>query len=110
VDAEISVFLFKTLYQNFLEPLLQVQCMDSNQESHAFSVELNHKGSLKNISLPHREDKKTVIEGFLGQIESIRFVESAMLEIQGTNGIFRIDLTTQDIAKILHAAAKEVRQ
>lgn len=65
--------------------------MDTDPENHAFSIELNHKGNLKTVALSDSADNKTVIEGFLGEIESISIVEKAMLEIQGANGAFRID-------------------
>ena len=87
-----------------------VKYMNSNQENHAFSVELKFRDNLKTLTLFNRADKKTVIEGFLGELLSLSFVENAMLEIQCTNGTFRIDLDPQDICKILQAAAKVSKQ
>jgi hypothetical protein len=88
----------------------KVKNMNTNQENHAFSIELNHKGNLKTLALSDSADNKTVIEGFLGEIIRLRIVEKAMLEIQGANGAFRIDLEPQDINKIQDAVAKVGKQ
>jgi hypothetical protein len=80
--------------------------MISNQENHVFSVELTDKGNLKTLELSDSSDKKTVIEGFLGNLETIDFVENAMLEIHGSNGTFRIDIDPQVISQIQNALKK----
>jgi hypothetical protein len=84
--------------------------MNSNLENHAFSVELNDKGNLKSLALSDSVNSKIFIEGFLGELLSVSFVENAMLEIQGACGTFRIDLYPQDIGKIQLAAGKVKKQ
>jgi hypothetical protein len=44
-----------------------------------------------------------LFEGFLGSLKAIRIVEDVMLEIQGENGIIRIDV---DKARIINALTK----
>jgi hypothetical protein len=61
---------------------------------------------LKTLALSNSADNKIVIEGFLGELTSVNFIENAMLEIHGANGTFRIDLTLADISKIQRSAAQ----
>lgn len=87
-----------------------VKCMNSNSENHAFSVELRNRENLKSFAFSNNANSKIVIEGFLGKLLNLSFVENAMLEIQGAEGTFRIDLFSQDISKIQQAAAKVGKQ
>ncbi len=82
----------------------------ARQESHAFSIELNHRGKLKTVAIPSNANGTVVIEGFLGELVSVSFVEEAMLELRGVNGAFRIDLEPGEIAKLQRLTRVEVKQ
>jgi hypothetical protein len=82
----------------------------TNKESHAFSVELNHKRHLETVAIPSNGSDSIVVEGFLGELVNLDFVEDSLLEIHGANGSFRIDLKHEEIRKICTAAAKEVKR
>ena len=84
--------------------------MKQNKKSHAFSVELNHKTHLKAVAIPSNGNGSVVIEGFLGELVNLCFVEESLLEIHGVNGSFRIDLKREEARKIYNAAIKEVKQ
>jgi hypothetical protein len=47
------------------------------------------------------ESNGVLFEGFLGSLKGIRFVEDLMLEIQGENGIIRIDVDKDQVIKAL---------
>jgi hypothetical protein len=47
--------------------------------------------------------KEVLIEGSLGTLTSVNFVEDLMLEIRGENGVLRIDV---DKAKVINALTK----
>jgi hypothetical protein len=68
---------------------------------HMFSVELASKNFVKRLAIPGDSDDKVLIEGFLGELKEIGIIEGIMLEIQGTNGILRIDLSEEELRKLL---------
>lgn len=72
---------------------------------HTFSVEMKSKKFLKIISISDDPRNRVYFEGFLGEIEEISFIDGGMLEIQGINGIFRMDISKKELRKML---AKEV--
>jgi len=69
-------------------------------------VELNSKDHVKLVALDD-DQNKTLIEGFLGELIELNFVEGALLEIKGSNGIFRIDLNNEDLKKLSQHKKKE---
>ena len=69
--------------------------------SHMFSIELTSKNFVKHLAFPGDSDDKVLIEGFLGELKEISITEGIILEIQGTNGILRIDLSEEELRKLL---------
>jgi hypothetical protein len=84
--------------------------MSKKQENHAFSVELKCKEHLKLAAISNNASSGVTIEGSIGELTSISFVENALLEIQGANGILRIDLNGDELRKALQPSAKEVKR
>lgn len=82
--------------------------MDTNPKSHAFSVELKHKKHLKTVAIPINDKGSVVVEGFLGELTTVSFVEDSLLEIHGENGVFRIDMKPEE-APQMASAKKEVK-
>ena len=72
---------------------------------HLFSIELNSKEYLKSLALPSESGGDVLIEGFLGDIRSLSFTEGIMLEIEGTNGVLRLDLSKEELEELLPAGA-----
>ena len=70
-----------------------------------FSIELTSKNFVKHLAIPGDSDDKVLIEGFLGELKELCFTEGIILEIQGTNGILRIDLSEEELRK-LHPSTK----
>ena len=66
--------------------------MNKRNNEHAFSVELYSKTQLS-LDQPREVDGSVVIEGVLGELLSKDFVEGVMLELKGTMGILRMDIT-----------------
>ena len=62
-----------------------------------FSVELNSRKDLKNITLENGGNNKVTIEGTIGRLVVARFEEDIIFEIVGTEGVIRIDLGKDDI-------------
>lgn len=72
---------------------------------HLFSIELNSKEYLKSLALPSESGGDVLIEGFLGDIRSLSFTEGIMLEIEGSNGVLRLDLSKEELEGLLPAVA-----
>ena len=75
-------------------------------EKHTFSIELKSKEHLKLVAMPNGAKDNVLIEGFLGDLEVVELVEGAMLEIQGTNGTFKMDLKEEELNKLYNRIAK----
>lgn len=66
-------------------------------KNRVFSVELDSKKDLKNITLENRRNDKVTIEGTIGKLVAARFEEEVILEIVGSDGVIRIDLCNDEI-------------
>jgi len=75
-------------------------------EKHTFSIELKSKEYLKLVAMPNGAKDNVLIEGFLGDLEVVDLVEGAMLEIQGTNGTFKMDLKEEELKRLYNRIAK----
>ncbi|MCW4015604.1 MAG: hypothetical protein NWF06_04470, partial [Candidatus Bathyarchaeota archaeon] len=71
-------------------------CKSRSYGDHMFSIELKSLDYVKNLSLATDSDETVLIEGFLGKLETIEFTEGIMLEINGTKGILRMDLSKKE--------------
>ena len=69
--------------------------MNKQTNEHAFSIELTSK---RYVSFKQSKDveSEVLIEGTLGNLVSLTFVEGMMLELRGTNGVFRLDMTESE--------------
>jgi hypothetical protein len=63
-----------------------------------FTVELKSRGNVKNVTLSNGA-QGVLIEGTLGALERAEFVEDMVLEVTGENGVLRVDLAREDLAK-----------
>ena len=63
-----------------------------------FSIELSSKANLKNVTLANGGVHENVlIEGNLGFLKQATFIDGVVLEIVCDEGIFRINLTRDEI-------------
>ena len=68
---------------------------------HMFSIELKSKEYIKNVILTNAGTDNILMEGFLGELETLSFTEGIMFEIKGSNGSLRMDLTKQELKRLL---------
>ncbi len=68
---------------------------------HMFSIELKSKDYLKSIELANQVDYKVLIEGFLGELEALCFIDGVMLEIHGSKGTLRMDFSVKELKRLL---------
>lgn len=66
--------------------------MNKRENNHAFSIELESKRYLS-LEQPKEVDGSVLVEGTLGELLSREFVEGVMLELKGSKGVLRIDIT-----------------
>jgi len=75
------------------------------EKKRSFSIELNSRINLRNVTLSNNTHENVLIEGTIGKLVHARFVESEILEIIGDGGILRIDIVENEFEK---PSAKEV--
>ena len=74
--------------------------MSKRGEEHSFSIEMKSERSVKRMSFLD-ENGNIFFEGFLGPLKTISMVEGVMLEIEGKNGVLKLDITQYDMEKCL---------
>ena len=83
--------------------------MNKQSEEHSFSVEMWSKDSVKTLSFMEKEKGNVLFEGFLGKIKTISMVEDVMLEIEGKNGIIKLDITSQEIESCVSPKKEKIQ-
>ncbi len=73
--------------------------MKKENKERVFSVELESKNYLKNVTLNDGANENVVVEGTLGNLLHATFEEDIILEVAGTKGILRLDLRSDEIKK-----------
>jgi hypothetical protein len=73
---------------------------------HSFSVQMNSAGSVSGLVINRKKDR-IFIEGELGKIEEVEFVEEKVLTLTGENGVLRIDISRETLIKALSPKKKE---
>jgi len=64
-----------------------------------FSIELTAKAYLKTVNLANGSRESVLVEGTIGQMQCAQFQEGIVLEVVGTKGVLRIDLSPEEIQK-----------
>ena len=68
---------------------------------HSFSIEMKSKKHVRHISVSNESHDRVLFEGSLGELEELSMVEGAVLEVKGANGVLRIDLSEDELRKML---------
>jgi hypothetical protein len=63
--------------------------------------------TVKRMSLSENENEHFFFEGYLGKLKDVSMIEDMMLQIDGVNGTLRMDITKQELQKILHLKRKK---
>ncbi len=75
--------------------------MRKRVKEHAFSIEMKTEECVRRMSLFDKENGNAFFEGSLGELRNVSMVEGVMLEIDGINGILKLDITQQEMEKCL---------
>ncbi len=62
-----------------------------------FTVELRSRQALRNASLSDGRRDPVLIEGTLGILRSASFLDGTVLEVVGTEGVLRLDLSKDEV-------------
>ncbi len=73
--------------------------MEKTTKDRFFSVELKSKVSLKNVTLTNGGHENVLVEGTIGRLQRAEFAEDVILEVVGDKGVFRINLSPNEITK-----------
>jgi hypothetical protein len=80
--------------------------MNRKTEEHSFSIEMKSKHSVKRMSFFDEETGRVLFEGFLGSLKNVAMVEKAMLEIEGSKGTLKLDISQQEMERCLTPQSK----
>jgi hypothetical protein len=75
--------------------------MAKRMEEHAFSIEMKSEQCVRKMSFFDKENGHVFFEGFLGELKSVALIEGVMLEIEGINGVLKLDITRREVEKCL---------
>ena len=82
----------------------------ANGKPRFFSVELNSKRNLKNVTLTNGPSDTVLVEGTIGELLQATFKEGVILEVKGKNGVLRVDLGENEIKKLTEQSQLEEKK
>ena len=71
--------------------------MEKSKKKGFFSVEIESKKHLTNVSISNKPHERVVIEGYLGELSEIEMIENVLIQFKGANGVLRIDLSKDEL-------------
>jgi len=71
--------------------------MEETRKKGFFSVEIESKKHLTNVSISNKPHERVVIEGYLGELSEIEMIENVLIQFKGANGVLRIDLSKDEL-------------
>jgi len=77
---------------------------------HGFSVELKAKRYVRRISLSNGHHEAVLIEGVLGELVDLSILEGTVLRVEGTNGTLMLDLSEDELLKVLRKELRNARE
>ena len=95
---------FKITLKIYSYPVNQLEIRipsGSDNLGRSFSVEIKSKEYLDKISI-YDDDHGVLIEGEFGELCYLSLHEDKLLEIQGSKGVFRIEISRSEIARLLN--------
>ncbi len=70
-----------------------------NDKERCWTIELNSKASLKNVTMTNGSRDSVLVEGTLGELVRATFADGIILEVVGKKGTLRINLVEGEIKK-----------
>jgi hypothetical protein len=73
-----------------------------------FTAEISSKRYVKNVSISNEAHDRVLFEGVFGELQEVYMVDDRVLEIKGTEGTLRIDVTKEELAHIFEKSGDVV--
>ncbi|MBN2336825.1 hypothetical protein JXL21_14820 [Candidatus Bathyarchaeota archaeon] len=73
---------------------------------HSFSVDLKSRNYLHQLSVSRESQGQVMLEGELGEITEIEYIEGKVLVVTGSNGVLRLDICRERLIDGLTAGKK----
>lgn len=70
------------------------------EKERSFSIELNSKHNIKNVTLDNSASENVLIEGTLGELQTAKWVSEDILEVAGAQGILRVNIAKQEVTEV----------
>lgn len=77
---------------------------------HVFSIEIESKEFVKNLSLSDEAHESVLFEGTLGKTKDISIEEDDVLEIMGCHGTIRISINLDQLVQVLDKQGLTVKR
>jgi hypothetical protein len=71
--------------------------MTKRIEEHSFSIEMNSQACVRRMTFQDKENNRVFFEGFLGELKNVSMIEGLMLQVEGANGVLRLDIVQKDL-------------
>ena len=75
----------------------------------SFGIELVSRNQIKRVSLPDGSGDRLMLEGCLGELTAMELIEDILLEIRGTRGVMRIELSREALENALKGKRERTR-
>ena len=75
-------------------------------KARVFTVELDSGSDLRKLNVPNGS-QRILMEGTIGYLNHADFVEDAVLELVGSEGVLRVDLSREDLK--VHQGVREAK-
>ena len=72
-----------------------------------FSLELKSKVYLEKINIQEGQDG-VLFEGSLGELEELLLLEDSLLELKGSYGVLRFEITREEVFSLLNTEAVQI--
>lgn len=73
---------------------------------HSFSVQMSSTESISGLVINRKKDR-LFIEGELGRLDGVEYVEGKVLTVTGENGVLRLDINRETLIEALSPKKKE---
>ena len=73
---------------------------------HSFSIQMSSTESISGLVINRKKDR-LFIEGELGILDEVDYVEGKVLTITGENGVLRLDISRETLIEALSPKKKE---
>ena len=75
--------------------------MTGKVSEHSFSIEMDSRDSLSNVSLSNKMGEGVLVQGELGRLVDLAIIEDVTLEVRGEKGTLRLDMSRDEVRKLL---------